>query len=100
MEFGDVSQLSIVEGGQSGSQTRIATTESACGRLPLTGWPDFCETRRVANTMKMHVLLGLVLAGVLCSCASNSPHSATMTGTQQSARIQAPLTPQFGPNRH
>src|SRR5205807_9789609 len=68
--------------------------------IALTGWPDFCDPRRVANTMKMHVLLGLVLAGLLCSCAASSPHSGTTTGTQQSARIQAPLTPQFGPNRH
>ncbi len=67
--------------------------------IALTGWPDFCDPRRVANTMKMHVLLGLVLAGLLCSCAASSPHSGTTTGTQQTVHTQAPLTPQVGPNR-
>ena len=67
--------------------------------VALTDWPDFCDPRRVANTMKMHVLLGLVLAGLLCSCAASTPHSGTATGTQQTVHTQAPLTPQVGPSR-
>ena len=64
--------------------------------------------------MKVGQLLGLLLiAGVLCSCASNAPYSETMidTGTQNRHTVlpdappQAPLTykpgldsgPGFGP---
>ncbi len=53
----------------------------------------------MAVTMKARVLLGLLLSGLLCGCASNTPYSQTSAPTPQTVLPQAPLTPQVGPNR-
>jgi hypothetical protein len=54
--------------------------------------------------MKVRLLLGLLLSGLLCGCAANTPYSETMTdtSTQGQQRVlpepprQAPLTYQPG----
>jgi hypothetical protein len=54
--------------------------------------------------MKIRLLLGLLLSGLLCGCAANTPYSETMTdtGTEGQQRVlpdaprQAPLTYQPG----
>jgi hypothetical protein len=47
--------------------------------------------------MKARLLLGLLLAGLLCGCASSSPYSETMTDTdtqsQQSVLPEGPRRP-------
>jgi len=47
--------------------------------------------------MKVRLLLGLLLSGLLCSCAANSPYSETMmdtsTRTQQTVLPEAPPQP-------
>jgi len=47
------------------------------------------------QTMKVRLLLGLLLSGLLCSCASNSPYSETMIDT--SARTQQTVLPEAPP---
>jgi hypothetical protein len=50
--------------------------------------------------MKVRLLLGLLLSGLLCGCAANTPYSETMTdtSTQDQQRVlpeapgRAPLT--------
>ena len=49
--------------------------------------------------MKVGLLVGLLLPGLLCSCASNSPYSETSQPTPQTVLPPAPLTPQVSPNR-
>jgi hypothetical protein len=54
--------------------------------------------------MKVCLLLGLLISGLLCSCAANAPYTETMTdtSTQAQQRVlpeaprQAPLTYQPG----
>jgi len=56
------------------------------------------------QTMKIHLLLGLLLSSLLCGCAANVPYAETMTdsSTQSQQRVlpdaprQAPLTYQPG----
>jgi hypothetical protein len=54
--------------------------------------------------MKISLLLGLLLSGLLCGCAANAPYTETMTdtSTQSQQRVlpdaprQAPITYQPG----
>jgi hypothetical protein len=50
------------------------------------------------QTMKVRLLLGLVLSGLLCSCASNSQYSETMIDT--STHAGQTVLPEPPPHEH
>jgi hypothetical protein len=46
--------------------------------------------------MKVHLLLGLLLAGLLCGCAANTPYSETVIDTtRQTEQRGLPETPVY-----
>jgi hypothetical protein len=51
--------------------------------------------------MKVRLLFGLLLAGLLCGCAANVPYSETMTDTAaQSQQRVLPDAPSQGPIKY
>ena len=48
------------------------------------------------QTMKVRLLLGLLLAGLLCGCAANTPYSETVVDTEKhTQQRRLPETPVY-----
>jgi len=48
------------------------------------------------QTMKVRLLLGLLLAGLLCGCAANTPYSETVVDTEKHTQQRGlPETPVY-----
>lgn len=48
------------------------------------------------QTMKVHLLLGLLVAGLLCGCAANTPYSETVVDTEKRTQQRGlPETPVY-----
>jgi len=49
------------------------------------------------QTMKVRLLLGLLLSGLLCGCAANTPYSETVVDTNKHTQQRGlPETPVYG----
>ena len=49
------------------------------------------------QTMKVRLLLGLLLAGLFCGCAANTPYSETVVDTEKHTQQRGlPETPVYG----
>jgi hypothetical protein len=49
------------------------------------------------QTMKVRLLLGLLLSGLLCGCAANTPYSETVIDTNKRTQQRGlPETPVYG----